>query len=255
MLSPLFIAYLAALSQGAAPPPTAAGLVSRMLARYASAKSLTGSVRTTQVAGTASVVTETSLAYERPSRIRLAQHQKSTLIDRSRFLVSNGDWFAYSPPDRLMSAAPLVERVRPEKGQAQTVGELYSVIAGDLPDRSPVLDVLVARKDDMTYFANQLARFSLAPKETIAGTQANVVEGDWRESDTVDVSGRFKLYISDEGDLLRYVLTQKFAAPAGNSARGNPVAGDSLITVVTTWDTKIELNAPVKSDTFALRTP
>ena len=252
------IPLLASLVFAQAPsrPPTAGDLVSRMFARYYGARSLSGSIRTTQVAGDASVVTETSLVYERPSRIRLAQRQRSSQIDRSGFLVSDGDRFAYTPPSRVQGASPfLMEPVKPEGRAAQSLGDLYAVVAADLPDRSPVLDALVARTDDLKYFKNQLATWNLAGKETIDGKTANVVEGEWRESEAQRPSGRYRLSLSDDGDLLRYVLTQKFAPPASNSDLKNPIASDTQVTVVTTWNVTIELNAPVKPNAFVLRAP
>lgn len=255
MLTPLLFAALAVRSQAAAPPPSASGLISKMLLRYASAQSLQGSVHTTQTADTATVVTETSIAYERPSKIWIDQRQHGQEIAKSNFLVSNGKQFAYRPPDNVIKigAAPvLTEPVQPEGRDAQTIGDLYAVVAANLPDRSPALDAIVARPDDLRYVAAQFARFSLTGKETIGGRSVNVIEGDWRETADVGVSAKFKLYLTDDGDLVRYVLTQIVGVPNAAGVRGLPA---EQVTVVTTWDIAVSVNVPVKPETFTLRAP
>ncbi len=255
MLTPILFAALAVQSQiPASPPPTASALISKMLTRYAGAKSLGGSVRTTQVAGSATVVTETNIAYERPSKLHIDQRQRGSTISKDKMIVSNGVKFAYTPPESIVGAPPfLMEEVQPPNRDAQTIGDLYAIVASNLPDRSPVLDALVARQDDLRYFANQLAQFGLTGKETIGDKATNVIEGDWRESDAVGVSGKFKLYLTDGGDLIRYVLIQTVAAPSSiPGVKGVPT---EQVTVTTTWDASITINAAINPETFVLKAP
>lgn len=255
MLTPLLFAALAVHAQTAAPVPTASGLISKMLARYASAKSLQGTIRTTQTADSATVVTDTTVAYERPSKIWLDQRQHGQELAKSKFIVSNGKQFAYMPPDNVLkvgAANILTELVQPEGRDAQTVGDLYAVVAANLPDRSPVLDTFIARPDDLRYVAAQFAQFRLTGKETIGDKSANAIEGDWRESGDVGVSAKFKLYLTDDGDLVRYVLTQIVGVPSATGVRGVPA---EQVTVTTTWDANVTIDSAVKPETFALRAP
>jgi hypothetical protein len=64
--------------------------------------------------------------------------------------------------------------------------------------------------------------------------------------------GDFELYISDEGDLVRYVLKQLYAVP-GAVRNGRPVPAGDPIEVVNTWDAAVAVNGPIKPETFALR--
>ncbi len=231
-------------------PPTASGLISKMFARYSAARTLGGTIRTTQTAPGAMVVTDTNVAYERPSKLRLEQRQTLGGNLREKRLVSDGVLFHYTPPAQIVTSTPFLhEPVRPAGREAQTVGDLYAVVAADLPDRSPILDALISRKDDNQYFANQLAKFHLAGRETIGGRTVNAIEGDWREIVTVLAVGKFKMYLTDDGDLVRYVLTQDFAPP---KASGRAASGEK-ITVTTTWDAAITVDAPIRPETFVFR--
>lgn len=266
MLTLLFASQLL-IARQQAQPPTAAELISKMFARYASAKTLAGTIKTTQTAGSASVVTDTHLVYERPSKIRLDQKQVGREIRRDGTIISDGTSFTYRPPNRVLASAPwLMEPVQPEGRKAQTLGDIYLVVAADLPDRSPVLDALIARPDDLQYFANQLASFKIAGRINVGGKDATVIEGAWRETNlrnqgdvrvNVNEAGvlrdGFKLYISDAGDLVRYELTQRFASPAVNSARGKPQIGAEQVTVTTVWEVSVAIDAPIDPARFALK--
>lgn len=232
-----------------APTVTATGLVSRMFDRYYKAKTLGGNIRTTQSAGGATVVTETNLAYERPGKLRLEQRQRLASGVKQKWIVSDGAVFRYTPPERIITADGFVsERIKASGHADQTVADLYAVIAADLPDRSPMLDAFIARPEDLTYFKNQLTKLQLGPMESVNGRPAYSIEGDWREIESVLAVGHFKMDITEGGELLRYVLTQSFAAPGvGGQANGDP------ITVTTTWESSVTVDAPIKAETFAFR--
>lgn len=249
-----YLLFCFVLAPQATTPTTASELIGRMFVRYNSAKTLGGTIRTTQVAGSASVVTETNLAYERPSKLFLDQRQTVGERTKEKILISDGKVFRYTPPDRLITATPFVtETVKPDERPAQTVGDLYHIVAVDLPDRSPVLDALIALREDLGYFKNQLASFHLAGKETIGGKAVNVIEGNWRETEVLSPAGTFKLYITDTGDLVRYVLVQSFAPPAAQSRNGQAIPGGDPITVTTTWDASIIVDGLLKPDSFTFR--
>ena len=234
--------------QGQAPVPTAGALVSKMFERYAYAKTLAGTIRTTQVAASVKLVTDTNLAYQRPSKLRLEQRRKTIDGLQEKALVSDGQIFRYTPPERIITATPFLrEMVQPPNREPQTVADLYLVLAGDLPDRSPALDAAIARPDDLRYFMNQLATFRLTGKEKVGDGEAYVVEGDWRESDTTRVSGTYRLLITEAGDLLRYVLLLNVAAP---SDPNKPLGAKEQLTVTTTWDVSLMVNPKINPETF-----
>ncbi|GEM_PF-4602167 len=256
MLSPLLLVFAYAAHRQE-PPPTAAGLISKMLQHYASASSMAATIRTTQTAADKSVVTETSLAFERPSKIRLDQRQVGTTLRRKGLLVSDGTTVCYSKPDYLAKEEPyLYEPVKNPKlpdSEPRKMEELYDLAASAMPDRSPILDILAGGAEDRKYFAGQLASFDLKGKETVNEKSVNVIEGSWRETAGNRPSGQFRICLTDEGEIVRYVLVQSFAPPASTSRPGRPQVGGDPVTVTTVWDATVTLNATFKPDTFALK--
>ncbi|RYH14649.1 MAG: hypothetical protein EON57_00015 [Alphaproteobacteria bacterium] len=225
------------------------------MARYYGAKSLEGTVTLTQSARGVSVRTVTNLAYERPSKILLVQKQGGS-TPKSSLLVSNGEKFAYSKPERLMSQSDFLgELVKPDdRRPAQTVGDLYAIVATGLPDRSPLVDFLVARTVDLVYVKNQFRKYKYVGRTQIGQQNLHTIKGTWKENDLVEGGvGNFELYISDEGDLVRYVLRQLYAVPGG-VVNGRPVPTGDPIEVVSTWDASVVVNGKIKPETFALRT-
>jgi outer membrane lipoprotein-sorting protein len=234
--------------------PSAAQLISKVLARYANAQTLEGTVTLTQTARGFAVKTVTQLAYERPSKILLVQRQGGSQPKASQ-LVSNGEKFVYTRPDQLITQNDyLGELVKPdERRPAQTVGDLYAIIASGLPDRAPLLDLLVARHDDMVFVSKQFRTLSYAGRVQFGDRSVQVVKGNWKENEAVEGGvGEYELYITDEGDLVRYVLKQKYAVP-GSVLNGRPIPAGDPIEVVSTWDASVTVNGPIKPETFALR--
>jgi hypothetical protein len=144
-----------------------------------------------------------------------------------------------------------MEPVQPEGREAQKVGEIYTVVAADLPDRSPALDALIARADDLQYFANQLVELRLVGKETLAGRSLYVIEGDWRESPAFPKGGTFRMNLSEDGDLVRYQIMQTFSTPATTGR--TPALPAEQVVVTTTWDVTTALNPTVSANAFLLK--
>ena len=134
-----FLIPVIASLQTPTPAPTAGAVVTKMFERYAYAKTVGGTIRTVQVAGGVSLVTDTNLAFERPSsKLRLEQRRKTSDGMTERYLVSDGNVFRYTPPERIISATPfLTEAVQPPERPKQSIADLYLILAADLPDRSP----------------------------------------------------------------------------------------------------------------------
>ena len=246
MLSFLIPAFVAI--QGQTPAPTAGALISKMFERYAYAKTLAGTIRTTQVSGSTSLITNTSLAYERPSKLRLEQSRKAYDGLKVKTLVSDGRTFRYTPPERIITETPFLrEPVQPPNRAAQTVADLYLILAADLPDRAPALDAAIARSEDLQYFKDQLASFKLEGREKVGDREANVIVGDWRESEDTPVAGTYRMLITDDGDLVRYVLLLNVLVPIDPNQRN----GDKQQRkVTTTWDVALAVNPVLTPQTF-----
>ncbi len=242
--------------QGAAPTQKCLPLIQKAVDRYATAKTLQATITTTQTAQGASVATQTTLAYERPSKIALEQKRGGSQA-KTVWMVSNGKEFRYSTPDRLMTSDPyLREAVSDGVHPPQTVGQMYSVIAAGLPDRSPILDFLVAFPADLRYVNNQFSTLVYGGRKQIGGREVHAITGVWRESDFKtttfeSATGNFELYIDDNGDIARYVLHQNFGVPA-RVVNGRPVVADN-VEVTTTWDATVAVNATIDPAKFAMR--
>lgn len=246
------LVFSIAASQGTAAPPTAGALVSKMFGRYTSAKSFSGRIKTIQTARGLTVTTDTILAYERPSKIRLDQSQTGPKVKRSTTLVSNGIVFEYTKPQDLFGEPILKEPVQPEGRKAQTIGDMYTVVGGDIPDRSPVLDMLVARREDLARFRDRIFSVGLGAKETINGRTTNVVVGGLKEPGTATKMADYKLYLTEEGEIVRFVIVQNYAVPAANPRPGLPPVPGDPVTVTTTWDIAGTVDAPLEAGTFKL---
>jgi len=231
-------------------PVTAKSIIEKMLQRYAGASSLNGTITLTQSAQNVKIVTQTSVAFEKPSKILILQKQGGS-APRSSILVSNGEKFFFTKPEQLISRNDyLGELVKPDSRPAQTVGDLYAIAAAGLPDRSPVLDLVIARREDMAYCISQLRTREYAGKTQLGTLSLHLVKGKWKQNELIESNtGDYELYISDSGDLVRYVLRQTFGVPG---ADGKPTG--QTVEVVNTWDTSVAVNTPVKPGTFALRT-
>lgn len=231
-------------------PVTAKSIIEKMLNRYASASSLDGTVTLTQSAQNVSVVTQTSIAFEKPSKILVVQRQGGN-NPRSSILVSNGEKFFFTKPEQLISRNDyLGELVKPDSRPAQTVGDLYAIAASGLPDRSPALDILIARPDDLRYCIAQLQTREYVGKTQLGNRSLHTVKGKWKENNLLESNvGEYELYISDDGDLVRYALRQTFTVPG---ADGKPTG--QTVQVLNTWDAAVTVNTPIKPDKFALRT-
>lgn len=252
MFTSVILAVVAARQD--APPPSAAALISNMFGKYVGAKTLEGTIALTQSARGVAVKTTTALAYERPSRIVLVQRQGGT-SPKSSQIVSNGEKFVYSRPDQLITQNDFLgELVKPdERRPAQTVGDLYTIVASGLPDRSPILDIMVARREDLEFVKNQFRSFSYAGRAQLGTVNVHVIKGKWKENQMLEAGvGDFELYISDEGDLVRYVLKQIYAVP-GAIQNGRRIPAGDPIEVVSTWDASVVVNGAIKPEKFALR--
>ncbi len=247
MLTSAIFAFALFLKQGE--PVTGKSIIEKMLNRYASASSLDGTITLTQSAQGVSVVTQTAVAFEKPSKILVYQKQGGS-NPRSSILVSNGDKFFFTRPEQVLSPNDYMgELVKPDARPGQTVGQLYAIAAAELPDRSPALDIVIGRPEDLKYCMDQLKTFTYTGKTTVGDKSLHTIVGSWRENQVIGARvGNFEMYISDDGDLVRYVLRQNYSVSGDD---GKPVGAP--IPVVSTWDAAVTVNTPVKPEKFALR--
>ncbi len=274
-----FLLATVLLGQGAsAPAPndpaaSAKALVSRMFARYYAATSARGSFVLTQVAtgesGSATVTIATEFALEKPARLFVAQTD-SRRAGRRYVVTSDGTTFTYDAPG--LETPPGHRRAevvgRPEG--ALEVPDLYAAARQSLPDVfSPFLGLAVSMRSGRTNsqgrpvaknwgmagFNAQLATLREVEPATVAGKTCRVVAGDWRAGEGEAVSGRYRLFVTPEGDLVRFRTEQRLAVagePETKTRTGVQKPATVSVTIVSDWTGAVELDGAISPKTFAV---
>lgn len=230
---------VATLTQTAPPKPSE--LVSKMLAYYHGAKTVSGEILFKQTAGGQSKEGKTTLQLERPNKLYIRQDLQVMDMPPTTVVVSDGKNFSYSMP---LSKAPdgrgrLYERVK-QPDRDFTVGEIYLTAGGSIVDRSAPLNIVVGRQRDLEFHRQQWATLEYQNTEKIDGKTAHLITGRWKESPVDQVSsGWFQMAITTEGELLRY------------ATRHNVQVQDfAPVEIITTWTVKLTKNGKVDPKLF-----
>lgn len=248
MMMTSLIAF-AALAQTAPAPasaaqaagPTAGPLISKMLARYAAAQTLSGQIATVQTASDRSIHTTTVFQSEQPSKFYFSQTMDGD--DGGKWLLtSDGVRFSYNRPHGTFGPDRYVEDVMKPAG-ATTVKEMYAVAGSVIGEKSPPLDIAFGRLDDLKRLKAIWGPMQIAGRTKFNGIDANVVRGGFRVAFNGPLVGEVEMVVTDDGDLLRYTTQQKVAASTKPSV---------VVNVVTDWQCNIKVNGPVDESLFAL---
>lgn len=221
---------------------TPAAAISAAFKRYTEAKTLSGRIRWTQSANGVTVVTSTELAYERPSKLLIRQTQEAS-EKRAWLVTSDGKLFSYDRPETLQgSFGRLVE---PVKGPSlvQTIREIYAAASKSLGDKSAILDIAIGRREDLATLRFQWATVTAIGHETIREVECTVVGGKWRESASTAPGGTYQMWISKDGDILRFAQREFFSVP---QSRAEPIE------VISVWDADLVVNGPVDQKLFTV---
>ncbi len=266
MLATLAVSCALAVLAPTAPKQSAASqLVSKMLQYYSSAQSLTGTILFTASDGAGKAQLLTTIQYEKPSKLYILQEKRGS--QPMQWIVSSdGKYFSYAPPEYLASATfnskpqrliePINQIVPGEflknaagktvpKYAPYDVRQIYAVAASSLGDRSVPLDIAVGRTEDLKHDVLTWMTVIGKGKTTLNGVEANLIVGGWRPygeaiADPNNPPGTYELYITDEGKLLRYTVTQ-LLGEAGNPTR-----------LQETWDVGLTLNGKPDQNLFRL---
>lgn len=227
-----------ALSQQA---PSAASIVSKMIARYHEADSMTGTIAMQQGLGTQTVSATTVLQYERPNKLYIKQTFKGEET-REVLITCDGRYFSYNTPENLPGSENLKRLVEAVSTQFGTLdlGGVYAASSKPLLDRSVPLDLAISRKEDLTYRRNQWATLSYVGKTTLQKESVHRITGRYRPYGEADVTGTYEMYINEAGDLRRYTLTTQIQ----DSGR--------LMTVMGSWDVNLAVNGKPDASLFRL---
>ncbi|MFY9233360.1 MAG: hypothetical protein WAO58_02770 [Fimbriimonadaceae bacterium] len=234
------IALFTFVAQEPQATPRPSELISKMIAHYNKAQTLTGTIKLRQGANgqAAQGSIDTAIQFELPSKLYINQIQNTS--DPMRWLItSDGVQFAYDTPEELPGTRRrLVEKVKPRPNETLDVKGIYSAAARSLGDRSAPLEIAIGRPGDLKFFTQQLVTLEYAGRTKIGEEDVHVIRGGWREYqqvgaiDKVTATGTYEIFINDLSDFRRYIVYQSIR-PSVNSA---------IINVVSQWDINLVVN-------------
>lgn len=247
MITPVLLLAVGLTGQAA---PAPGELASRVFQRYYQANGLEAVVVMTQSMGENRLVVTSELAYQRPSSLRIRQAVTEPQTGRQTLVVSNGAGFSYDLPpldaDRGRHSQRAVEPVRQTNGVALICGEIFAVARPGMIDRSAdALKLLVAWRDDLSALREQWVNIRLSGTDQIGKTPVYKLTGQWRAYLGTEITGTYELYVTEDGQLIRYARREPAADPVSNTT----------VDILTVYDIKDEkLNPTFTADRFALPT-
>ncbi len=244
-------------------------LVSRMLARYYSAKSLTGKLSLTQSAAAGrehgETKGETDVQFERPTKLFVKQTVNSSVTKGIARIVSDGSRFLYSlpkedsisssskpvgwesinyatdlPSDRVLVEDVMQFNVQKSKTMPLSIGEIYNIARSGLFLRPEPLDVAIGLRSDLKKFVDQMATVEDLGEQKIGGRTVRMIGGSWREYGDAPVSGQYQIAVTSEGDLVRYTRKESLAGPPN----------EPPVSITTTWDVDLQIDGKVNQNLF-----
>jgi outer membrane lipoprotein-sorting protein len=240
-----FLACVAFAQEPAGPlpdTPNGSQLVSLMLRRYNEANTVSGTVQLVQRAQNQSITVQTELQYERPSKIYIKQVQTGANA-RQALIVSDGVRFAYDRPEGVLGRERFVEPVK-QGNSVMTVAEMYNAAQYSLVSKSPALDMIIARVDDLRTLRSQWGSINLRDERKVNGVTVYTVVASKRSVPNAAPSGSMEMHITEAGDLVRYVEKEMIMIPR---ATREPFPVQSIYTI------NVQVNGPVNASYFAVR--
>lgn len=241
-------------------------VISKMLARYAYAESLSGNITysVSDGAGTASV--KTDVKYVRPNLLSIKQ-DRTGANGLKQAAISDGALFMYDLPMKrgIVPPQPNQRMYEPvnfvddqasiggsDHGFRRTVGELYNIAHVSLSP-STALDIAIGFKPHLADLTIHLGTFDKLQSATYKGKSVFKITGDWRVNRSTEMAnGKYELLISHEYDFLRLVHNAKYNI--GTILPGtNKVDPGNIVTVTTTEVADLKVNAEVDSKAFNYR--
>lgn len=223
----------------------AAQLLSKMLSHYYKVKKLSGRILLTTTAGKVSGKLLTTVQFEDPSKLFIRQDLQAN-TKGTWLVISDGDIFTYPLPNSQLGSETgksLVERVLTD-GEQRSFRDIYAIAAGGLKDRSAPLDLAIGRYEDMKIFRGHLANHTLGLPEQVNGQVCDIVQGDWRIVPNAPAESRYRIWISSEGDIMRYELVDKIL---------NPEAPSTMIDIKQVWDVDLHVNGETNEALYRVR--
>ena len=213
-----------------APRADAAALISKAMARYYSVPSMAGKIRLTQEAKGVSVVLDTVFQIDRPNKIYLHQ-ERSGRVSESFTMVSDGIKFSYDRPGETLGPGRFTEYAR-QQGRDLTYRDMYTAALRSVIDRSPALELVIGRDEDLEDLRSHLGSKAVTGTTSVDGQDAYIIEGLWHDLPGEQATGKFRLVIGPEGDLYKFVRTQRFHVPDKLK---------EIFMVTSTWEVNVKI--------------
>jgi len=229
----LLVTIQAPQQDGVVPQKTgAAQIMSKVFGRYASAQSISGTIKMAQSAKNVTVNILSELQYDRPSKIYLHQTRDGSK-PRQWLLVSDGKLFAYDRPEGVLGRDRFPENVT-QNGIEQKISDIYVASALSLGDMNAMLDVAICHPNRLNILRSQWATLSYQGRVTLNGDLVHKISGQYRENPTAPVSGQYEIYVNEDGDFLRYIVNERFMFPGQSK---------EPVDVKTVWDSTLKVGA------------
>lgn len=241
----LSLCAMIALSQNPVPdakfarPASPGKLLTEVFQRYADAKTMMGHIKLSQSARGVTIYVETDVAFSLPSLLRVRQ-VKGGSDPRQWLMISDGANFTYDRADSTFGSPRPTEPVEQKAGRQEVKG-MYGTGAVALADRSAPLDIAFARNVDLREVLSHWGNMAFGKRMKVRDIDVNVIEGDYMEVPGADPTGTFALAISDQGDILQYVVKNRYAVPSQPQEK---------IEVTSLWDVDLKVDVEVDPKVF-----
>lgn len=215
-----------------APAVDAGGLISKAMAHYYDATSAAGQIHLTQSAKGVKLVIDTQFQFDKPSQLSI-QQSRGGAVPKQTSVVSDGNYFSYDRPEGTYGQSRFRELVT-QKGYTQTYRDMYNASSRALVDRSPILDMVIGRREDLKSLQGKWGAKKITGRTTLRGIEASVIDGAYHDMPGAAATGRFQMIVTDAGDVLRYSHTQRLRVPDETN---------ETIEILSVWDVDVKVDA------------
>jgi hypothetical protein len=222
---------LATPQQPVASAPDAGKLISKAMARYFDASSVVGQLNLTQSAKGVQLKIDTTIQFDKPSQLLIHQNRTGA-VPKQMTVVSDGKYFVYTRPEGTYGQDRFIEEVT-QKGYTQSYRDIYSASSRALVDRSPILDMVIGRREDLKVLQGRWGAKKVTGRTTIRGTEGYVIEGAYHDMAGAPATGEFQIVVTEEGDVLRYSNTQRIRIPDQTN---------ETIQILSVWEVDLKVN-------------
>lgn len=212
--------------------------VSRMLARYFEAKSLSGTITLKAESEGVSTNVVTRLAVSHPDKLMIEQKGvRGTVL-----VVSDGETLRYHAPSLGEEIGPVLREPARVSGVVRPVRDQFAVSRPGLLDGGPGLNLVMGRMDDMQSFRSTILSLEDQGAATVNGKSGRRVGGQYAEMGRTTPDGEFSMVIGANGDLFQFVRRE----PVVVEMDGRPTP----LWVTMTWDVNVVVDGPVDGSLF-----